>query len=48
MKEEQYDILKPWDIKIVIEEDVNRYMAEYLKHPDGSSRKNKEGNRRDS
>lgn len=26
-----YDVLRPWDVKKTIEEDVNRYMVEYLK-----------------
>lgn len=42
------DVLKPWDAKRAIEDDVNKYMIEYLKRPDSSPRKNKESNRRDS
>lgn len=27
------DVLKPWNVKKTIEDDVNKYMIEYLKRP---------------
>jgi uncharacterized membrane-anchored protein YjiN (DUF445 family) len=32
------DVLRPWDVKRVIEDDVNKYMVEYLKRPEVQER----------
>lgn len=32
------DVLKPWDVKRAIEDDVNKYMAEYLKRSEVQER----------